>query len=344
MSSQKEEETKQQQGDGDGSTKPYLVPLKEYHPPTKHDKNFTKVFDNIYTIKGQICMDIIPKYVSMNFSLLMTVIVLDNKDLVLINALRLNEDGLQQLDKLGNVKHVIKLAGFHGKDDPFYKARYVSNGVTIWAPKPTEETEESSSSTTAESGNKKNGGTCKSYVFGTDVSCYCNNEIPKYFEPDKYFTDETNFYDEIFSKPTSWLRNVTPILIKSSTLPEALVLLELVEKEQKIMISGDSLQNYMHKNGDEYFNTLAKWGMWAAGFMKPCNIGPPYYQGCKPNKQELLDLLNHKFDHLIPSHGDPWICMPASQGEEEKQAEDELDKKVPAYKKFEPNIAALPQY
>lgn len=320
--------------------------MKEYHPPSKHDEQFTKVFDNIYTIKGQICMDVIPKYVSMNFSLIMTVIVLDNKDLVLINALRLNDVGLQQLDKLGNVKHVIKLAGFHGKDDPFYKDRYASNDVTIWAPKPTESTTETDSK------NKKRG-TCKSYVFGTDVSCYCNDEIPKYFEPDKYFTEETNVYDEIFSKAGSWLRSVKPILIKSSTPPEALLLLEIVEndKNQKIMISGDSLQNYMYKNGDEYFNTLAKWGMWAIGFMKPCNIGPPWYQGTKPNKQELLDLLEYKFDHLLPSHGDPWICsIPDDEGgEEEKQGEekkdnDELDKKVPAYKKFEPNIVALPQY
>ena len=49
---------------------------------------------------------------------------------MLINSLRLDEEGLAKLDELGKVTDVIRLGGFHGSDDPFYKERY---GATSWA-------------------------------------------------------------------------------------------------------------------------------------------------------------------------------------------------------------------
>jgi hypothetical protein len=36
----------------------------------------------------------------------------------------LDERGLRELDALGVVKHIIRLGGGHGSDDPFYVARY----------------------------------------------------------------------------------------------------------------------------------------------------------------------------------------------------------------------------
>lgn len=50
-------------------------------------------------------------------------------DLVLVNSVRLDDQGLAELERLGTVTDVIRLAGAHGSDDPFYKQRY---GATVW--------------------------------------------------------------------------------------------------------------------------------------------------------------------------------------------------------------------
>jgi len=50
-------------------------------------------------------------------------------DLVLVNSVRLDDQGLAELERLGKVTDVIRLAGGHGSDDPFYKQRY---DATIW--------------------------------------------------------------------------------------------------------------------------------------------------------------------------------------------------------------------
>ncbi len=59
-------------------------------------------------------------------------IVQEGERLVLVNSVRLNEEGLARLDALGKVSDVIRLAGFHGMDDPFYADRY---GAKVWAVK-----------------------------------------------------------------------------------------------------------------------------------------------------------------------------------------------------------------
>lgn len=45
-------------------------------------------------------------------------------ELSLINPIRLNDAGLRQLDALGRVRHILRLGGAHGSDDPFYMDRY----------------------------------------------------------------------------------------------------------------------------------------------------------------------------------------------------------------------------
>jgi hypothetical protein len=45
-------------------------------------------------------------------------------ELTLINAVRMDEAGLQELDALGQVRHVLRLGPLHGIDDPFYVDRY----------------------------------------------------------------------------------------------------------------------------------------------------------------------------------------------------------------------------
>ncbi|CAM9984622.1 unnamed protein product, partial [Choristocarpus tenellus] len=40
--------------------------------------------------------------------------------LTLVNAVRLKEKGEAQLLELGEVKHVLRISGGHGMDDPYY--------------------------------------------------------------------------------------------------------------------------------------------------------------------------------------------------------------------------------
>lgn len=41
------------------------------------------------------------------------IILLQGHELTLISAVRLNDRGLQQLDRLGQVRHVVKLGAYH---------------------------------------------------------------------------------------------------------------------------------------------------------------------------------------------------------------------------------------
>lgn len=58
-------------------------------------------------------------------------IVRQDGDLTVINSARLDPDGEAALDKLGRVKHLVRLGAFHGADDPYYVDRYKP---TLWAP------------------------------------------------------------------------------------------------------------------------------------------------------------------------------------------------------------------
>ena len=92
---------------------------KPFAEAMKHG-SIEQVFENIYIVRGTAAFK---KPVPVRFSRNMTVIR-EGNDLTLINSVRLSEQGLTELDALGQVKHVIRLAGFHGMDDPFYKDRY----------------------------------------------------------------------------------------------------------------------------------------------------------------------------------------------------------------------------
>lgn len=63
------------------------------------------------------------------FSRNMTV-VRENGELTIFNSVRLNDEGLAELDKLGKVKNVVRLGDMHGVDDRFYVDRY---NADFWA-------------------------------------------------------------------------------------------------------------------------------------------------------------------------------------------------------------------
>ncbi len=53
-----------------------------------------------------------------------------NGELTLVNTVRLTDAGLSQLEALGQVRHIVRLGAFHGRDDPFYRECY---SATVWA-------------------------------------------------------------------------------------------------------------------------------------------------------------------------------------------------------------------
>ena len=88
----------------------------------------TKLFTNIWFVKGAMKM---PMLMPMKISRSMVIIKdADSGELTLVNSMRLSEAGLAELEKLGKVRNVIRIAGYHGRDDGFYRQRY---GASIYA-------------------------------------------------------------------------------------------------------------------------------------------------------------------------------------------------------------------
>lgn len=95
-------------------------------PKAGEHGDITELFPDVFFVTGTVDMK---GPLPTRFSRNMTIIRQDG-ELVLVNSVRLGEAGLAALDRLGKVTHVMRLAGFHGMDDPFYKDRY---GATVWS-------------------------------------------------------------------------------------------------------------------------------------------------------------------------------------------------------------------
>ncbi len=52
------------------------------------------------------------------------VILNNGGELTLVNPVRMNEQGLAELDQLGTVTNLVRLGAYHGVDDAFYRNRY----------------------------------------------------------------------------------------------------------------------------------------------------------------------------------------------------------------------------
>ncbi|MCH2067161.1 hypothetical protein [Shimia sp.] len=89
---------------------------------------------------------------------------------------------------------------------------------------------------------------------------------------------------------------------ETSTLPEGMFLLE---REDGILITADSLQNWTKP--DAFFSEIAAERMGQAGFFKPANIGPEWLRFCTPDPQEFNRVAALHFRHLLPSHGTPFL-------------------------------------
>ncbi|OMH37942.1 hypothetical protein [Motiliproteus sp. MSK22-1] len=95
-------------------------------PPALAHGVIQEVFPDVFFVTG--AMETVLQGMDWEFSRNMTV-VRDGERLIVINSVRLNEQGLAELDRLGRVTDVIRLGALHGRDDPFYVEHY---GARYW--------------------------------------------------------------------------------------------------------------------------------------------------------------------------------------------------------------------
>lgn len=94
--------------------------MDQFPPALPHGK-LEEVFPDVFFVSG--AMETVLQGMDWKFSRNMTV-VREGERLIIINSVRLDDEGLAELDKLGKVTDVIRLGSLHGRDDPFYVDRY----------------------------------------------------------------------------------------------------------------------------------------------------------------------------------------------------------------------------
>ena len=99
----------------------------EQFPPALSHGAIEEVLPDVFFVSG--AMETVLQEMDWKFSRNMTV-VRDGDRLIIINSVRLGEEGLAALDRLGQVTDVVRLGSLHGRDDPFYVDRYAAE---YWA-------------------------------------------------------------------------------------------------------------------------------------------------------------------------------------------------------------------
>ncbi len=97
------------------------LPVASPFPSALAHGAIEEIFTDVFFVSG--AMETVLMDLDWNFSRNMT-IVRDGERLILINTIRLGDDGLAQLDRLGRVTDVVRLGALHGRDDAFYLDRY----------------------------------------------------------------------------------------------------------------------------------------------------------------------------------------------------------------------------
>jgi hypothetical protein len=98
--------------------------MADFRPAEKHGP-ITEIFPDVFFVTG-----------GHRFSGAMMItknmfIVRKGGELTIISTMRLSPEGEAELEKLGKVKHVVRIGGFHGADDPYYVHRF---SPTFWSP------------------------------------------------------------------------------------------------------------------------------------------------------------------------------------------------------------------
>lgn len=90
-------------------------------PPALPHGAIEEIFTDVFVVSG--AMETVLMDLDWQFSRNMT-IVRDGERLILINSVRLDDNGLAELDRLGTVTDVVRLGALHDRDDAFYIDRY----------------------------------------------------------------------------------------------------------------------------------------------------------------------------------------------------------------------------
>lgn len=98
----------------------------QYSPSWPHGA-IRQIFDDVFFVTGTNIITYEGLRIQSSRNM---VIIRENKNLTLINTVRLDEKGLKELEKLGTIKNIIRIGAFHGRDDAFYKNRY---NAKLWA-------------------------------------------------------------------------------------------------------------------------------------------------------------------------------------------------------------------
>ncbi|TRY33199.1 hypothetical protein [Aliiglaciecola sp. M165] len=99
-----------------------------HFPDALSHGTFDEVFPNIFCVTGSMETVLMDK--DWQFSRNM-VVVREGKRLIILNSIRLDEEGLNHLDSLGSVTDVIRVGALHGRDDAFYLDRYQATYWTL---------------------------------------------------------------------------------------------------------------------------------------------------------------------------------------------------------------------
>ncbi len=100
--------------------------MTQYSPCFPHG-DIKEIFPNIFFVMGANKTH----YAGVDLQHSRNMIIVRNgKELSLVNTVRLDDNGLAALERLGNVTNVIKIGAFHGRDDAFYIDRYKAK---LWA-------------------------------------------------------------------------------------------------------------------------------------------------------------------------------------------------------------------
>ena len=176
-------------------------------------------------------------------------VIREGDSLILVNAVRLGDEGIAQLCALGSIDHVVKI-GMHGMDDAWYAREH---GAKLWAL--------------------------------PGVSNGHGAPIDQELSPDNL--------------PVEALRLFT---FEHTVQPECV----LLHPEREVLVSCDSVQNWVDTTGTSFLGGLATKVM---GFVRPAQIGPPWRKLMTPKggtlQPDFERMAELPFRHLLPGHGLP---------------------------------------
>ncbi|WP_439136258.1 hypothetical protein [Pseudomaricurvus sp.] len=238
-------------------------------PPALPHGAIEEVFTDVFIVSGT--METVLMDTDWQFSRNMTV-VREGERLILINSVRLNDEGLATLDELGRVTDVIRLGALHGRDDEFYVDHY---DAQYWALPGT--------------GSEQ----CQ---HGTDPEHQSEHQS-EHQQPEQ----QTH---QMVTRPLTTdnlpIADASLFEFHTTQIPEGILRLE---RAGGIVIACDALQNWLAP--DEFFSDASTSLMQEMGFFTPANIGPVWLQAAEPAADDFARLKSLSFKHALCGHGTP---------------------------------------